>query len=171
MSPAARVLVAASLAVAAVLGLVALIDATRYRGEIDDAAGRTTVVFEVHAENHGDPAAAAAALWLTCASAHGPTATEGPVAVGEGTYRAALQPSLGEEARRRLRGCLQDLVVERAIGEVESMVNEPDLLLAGDGAGDDASRVAGAPASGAGPGTGAAAGPGSAPATRTPPVP
>lgn len=128
MSSGGRILVAGGLAVATAIGLVVLVDATQYRGEIDDAAGRTEVVFEVRTRHHGDPEAAAAALWLGCATAHGPSHVEGPVEIAPGTYRAALQPSLGEEARRRLRGCLHDVTVERATASVESMVNRPEPL-------------------------------------------
>ena len=128
MTPGGRILVAGGLALATAVGLVVLVDATQYRGEIESETGHTEVVFEVRTRHHGDPEAAAAALWLGCATAHGPSQVEGPTEIAAGTYRAALQPSLGEEARRRLRGCLHDITVERATASVGSMVNRSEPL-------------------------------------------
>jgi hypothetical protein len=145
VTPTTRVVVSGAVAAATLVGLVVLADATRYRGEIESADDRTTVVFEVRTRGHGEPEAAAAALWLTCATAHGPAATWGPDETGPATYRASLSPSLGEEARRRLRGCLADTTVERALGSVVTMVNEPIPAGAADDAVDGASPDAGAP--------------------------
>jgi hypothetical protein len=45
--------------------------------------------------------------------------------LGEGRYRALLQPAVGQHDERQLVGCLEDLTVERVLGDVESVRTLP----------------------------------------------
>jgi hypothetical protein len=46
-------------------------------------------------------------------------------AVGPGTYRFAVAPSLGEHGRERLLGCLNDLSIDRVKSHVDSVQDVP----------------------------------------------
>ncbi len=119
---ALRPLVLLAVAVAVVLGGVHLLrEATEYHGGAGVEA-QTTVLFSIRDNGfrHGDDFAATA-LWQTCIATIGWSGEDEPVAAGERTYRAVLRPSLPEDTRRRLRGCLEDLVVNHVKGNVVSM--------------------------------------------------
>jgi hypothetical protein len=45
--------------------------------------------------------------------------------LGYGRYRAVLQPAVGDNDERQLVGCLEDLTVERVLGDVESVRTLP----------------------------------------------
>ena len=63
---------------------------------------------------------AAAALWAVCAGQTRSRPTEDLTAGDDGRYRVVLAPAVGEHEERKLRGCLEDLTVERVLGDVES---------------------------------------------------
>jgi hypothetical protein len=114
----------AAVGVASVLGVIALADATKFEGEAADS-GSTRVVFSVSSKNYHHPEhEAAAALWYTCVSAVSWEESTPPRPVGdrdEGAYAAAVSPALGEDSRRRLRGCLEDATVDRISARVRSI--------------------------------------------------
>lgn len=106
-------------AVATVVGLVALADATKFEGEVDEG-GTTEIMFAVDTKGyHHGLDNAATSLWNVCIGtiswkeASGPTA-----ATDDGTFRATVHPSLGEDTSRRLRGCLEDATVDKVRGNV-----------------------------------------------------
>jgi hypothetical protein len=118
----------AVVAVVVVLGIQVLQEATEYHG---GAGGQeqTTVVFSLREKNfrHGDDFAAST-LWRGCVSTIGWNTENDPVAQGEPatrTYHAELHPSLPADTRRRLRGCLEDLVVNHIQGKVVTMTSGP----------------------------------------------
>lgn len=109
------VLVVAALTV---LGLVALADATKFEGE-QAADGETRVELAVRTTNyHHSLDDAASALWYACVGSVSWDELDPVEPIGDGTYVGAVRPSLGEDSTRRLRGCLEDLTVDRVLGEV-----------------------------------------------------
>lgn len=113
--------VAVAVAVAVIFGVHLLQEATEYHGDAG-AEAQTTVLFSIKDNDfgHGD-AFAATALWQTCIATIGWTGEDEPAPAGERTYRAVLRPSLPDDTRRRLRGCIEDLVVNHVKGNVVSM--------------------------------------------------
>ena len=46
-------------------------------------------------------------------------------ALGDGRYRVVLRPAVGDHDERKLVGCLEDLTVDRVLGDVESFRTLP----------------------------------------------
>ncbi|MCK9923049.1 hypothetical protein MXD61_14410 [Frankia sp. AgPm24] len=128
MTAGRSVIVLVVAAVAVLFGVQLLQEATEYHG----GAGqhdRTTVVFTVseRGNRHGDTFAAGA-LWHTCIATIGWDDQEDPTPQDNRpprTYQAVLHPSLPADTRRRLRGCLEDLVLSHIQGTVISMDSGP----------------------------------------------
>jgi hypothetical protein len=116
-----RWLVAAALAVAAVVAVGELGDLTQSRPDEVRADAVTELVLAVDVDRFGPgPDAAADALWGVCAaqtSSH-VEGGGGPEALGGGRYRLVLVPAVGHHERRKLVGCLEDLTIERVLGDV-----------------------------------------------------
>ena len=114
--------------VVTVLGVLALADATKFEGETE-GHGATQVLFEVEAKNyHHDLEDAAASLWFACVGAVNWEQSTAPEDIGDDVYRAAVQPALGEDSRRRFRGCLEDATLDKVRGDVERMETVPAVL-------------------------------------------
>lgn len=115
--------------VAGVVGIDALADATQNRPDRQaDPGSASAVTFEVDGRNFPHRQDPGQVLWVACQGTFG-SATLHLAEVGEGTYRATVQPALGEHAQRRLRGCLDDATVDRLSGHlvgVETLAR-PDL--------------------------------------------
>jgi hypothetical protein len=108
-------------AVVTVFGVLALADATKYRGGLGPEA-RTSVDFTVEVKHyHHDLEDAAASLWYACLSSVGWERVTPPVAVGGGRFSAEIRPGLPEDARRRFRGCMEDGTVDKVRGDVVRM--------------------------------------------------
>ncbi|ONH28682.1 hypothetical protein [Pseudofrankia asymbiotica] len=103
---------------AVLFGVHALEEATEYHGG-SGAAATTTVVFTVQEKqfSHGADLAATT-LWETCVGTLGWSDTSDPVRQADGSYQAEVHPSLPADTRRRLRGCLEDLTLDRIRGSV-----------------------------------------------------
>lgn len=106
---------------ATIVGLLLLSDATKYRG-VRHEGGETRVVFTVDTKryDHGD-AQAARVLWSACVGSVGWDDSTGPHPAANNRFVATVRPGLGEDSRRRLRGCLEDATVERVQGDVVAM--------------------------------------------------
>ena len=68
------------------------------------------------------PRRAAAALWAVCSAQtrSRPTGDGELRPLGDGRYRVVLTPAVGHHEQRKLVGCLEDLTVDRVVGDVES---------------------------------------------------
>lgn len=114
-------LVVAALAVAAFVVIGELGDLTQSRPDSvrDDAA--TELVLSVDEERFGPgETGAAAALWAVCAAQTRSRAIDGLRPLGEGRYRVVLTPAVGHHEQLKLIGCLEDLTIDRVVGDVES---------------------------------------------------
>jgi len=105
------------------VGVHLLEEATEYHGGAG-AAAATTVVFTVEGKRftHGADLAATT-LWETCVGTLTWSDASAPVRQDDGSYRAVLRPSLPADTRRRLRGCIEDLTLDRIKGSVTQISN------------------------------------------------
>lgn len=120
MTGARRVTVGFALVVLAAVAVVALAEATQNRPDSVDPASASTVVFKVEGREFMGRAEPGATLWAACqGSIESEALSLGQV--DDDTYRVDVQPALGENAERRLVGCLQDATVDRLAGQVVSI--------------------------------------------------
>ncbi len=108
----------------AIAGLVVgMAELTQNRPDVVRAGSRTTVSFTVDTRDvqRGDPAAAAA-LWAVCAGTVGGEVSTTPVAVAD-RWQVTIEPAIGEHGENRLVGCLEDLTIDRVIGDVVAVVS------------------------------------------------
>ncbi len=84
----------------------------------------TELVVSVKQDRFGPGQAGAAdALWAVCAAQTSSRALgdEGLEPIGDDLYRVVLAPAIGHHAELKLVGCLQDLTIDRVLGDVESV--------------------------------------------------
>ena len=112
-------------AIGFVVGLVALAalvfgmaEVTQNRPDEVRAGSQTTVTFTVATRDvqRGEPAAAGA-LWAVCAGTVGGEVSLAPDRVDE-SWQVTITPAIGEHGENRLVGCLEDLTVDRVVGDV-----------------------------------------------------
>ena len=131
-----RVLALLVVAGATVIGLLLLSDATKYQG-LRHEGGETRVVFTVDTKRYQhSPLDAARSLWSACVGSVGWEESIGPVHGPRDRFVSTVRPGLGEDSRRRLRGCLEDAAVDRISGHVVSMPTSPGLSPGGSPPGD-----------------------------------
>ena len=106
-----------ALAVAGLVGLLALMDATQNRPD-DPAPGSTsTVAFTLSTRDFpGGQTTAANTLVAVCAATVDGSVSA-PAASGD-EWLVTITPALGEHGRKRLEGCLEDVTLDRVIGHV-----------------------------------------------------
>lgn len=110
MKRALVALVVAGLALVVVIGLA---EATQNRHDTDRHDGTTTLVLHVSTKRGFDERAAANSLWAACQPTVLANRLVGLDALPDGEHLSlAVAPALGEHARRRLVGCLEDATVD-----------------------------------------------------------
>jgi hypothetical protein len=127
-----RVLVLVGLLAVTIIGVDHIADATQTREDVRHGDQATEVVIDLDAQNYRQPLATGAnALWATCsATVAGNLTDDGIVDQGNGRFRFAVHPSLGEHGKERLLGCVRDLTVERLrahLVSVHDVAYEPAL--------------------------------------------
>lgn len=117
----------AAIAVFAGLAIGELAERTQDRPDQPVQAAASTLVLEA-STNDGVPAdPLAQRLWEYCRGSTRPYLQQGGLtSIGGGRYAVVVQPALGEHAMRRLRGCLQDSVVDHGRFKVVSAQPEDD---------------------------------------------
>ena len=120
-----RTVATLALVLALVGGLFVVREATQNRPDPVVAGSETTIDFTVdtHRFQRGEPAAAIA-LWSVCSSTIGGTVSPVPEANG-GAWRVVVTPSIGEHGENRLVGCLEDVTIDRVIGDVVAITTVP----------------------------------------------
>jgi hypothetical protein len=103
-------------------------DLTQTRSDHVAAGSRSEIVLEVHTRDYHQPDGDAARnLWAACSGTtnHRLVGDDAFVPAGDHAVRFSVAPGLGEHARRRLVGCLDDTTLDRIKGNVVSvrMVN------------------------------------------------
>jgi len=122
-----RVLVLVAVAAAVVGFLIGLASMTKTVSDRVPPGSSSIVTFDVDIRRypHGK-AEAAAVVWAACQGTTHSRATPDGVVAADGRFRVQVRPALGEHARRRLLGCLQDMTVDRIRAHVHSI----ELVLA-----------------------------------------
>lgn len=104
------------------VGIDYLSDLTQNRP--DRVARNTTsqVVFRMSARNGEATMRQAQGLWGACQGTvrRHELAEPGVTALGGGRFQFLTQPALGKHAWRRLKGCIEDLTLDRALATVVS---------------------------------------------------
>jgi hypothetical protein len=121
-----------AITVAVVATLVLLVgelgDLTQSRPDLVRHDAATEIVLTVDEDRFAPGQdAAATALWSVCAGQTSSRVTgDGALApIAGGRYRVVLRPAVGDNERRKLVGCLEDITVDRVMGDVESFRTVP----------------------------------------------
>ncbi len=127
MKRSTATLAAAGLVVAGVLTVDALGDLTQTRPDPPRPGWRSEVLFEVRARDPAHrPPDLAARLWASCQhTAERTILAPGIVSLGGDVAKVVVRPSLGQHARQRLTGCLEDVTLDRAKGRVLAIRHFP----------------------------------------------
>ena len=123
-----RALLLLGLIVVAVAGIDWLADLTQNRPDPELPGSRSEVVLDVTVRHHWSPAElnTAQGLWGACQhTAFRRLVEPGIMEVGEGRFRVVTEPSLGDNAWRRLKGCLEDITVDRVKADIVSKRDYP----------------------------------------------
>ena len=102
-------------------GLDRLADATQNRPDVlaPDSAGRIVLDVEWRDRPELDPTVGATSLWAACTQQVGTTyRLTGVTRIDGGRVELLVRPAVGKYAERRLRGCLEDGVVDAVQAEV-----------------------------------------------------
>lgn len=112
-----RFVIHVALAIAGLVGVVALMNATQNRPD-DPAPGSTSIVaFTVSTRDFpGGETTAVNTLVAVCAATVDSVVSP-PVPSGD-TWGVTITPALGEHGRKRLEGCLEDVTLDRVVGHV-----------------------------------------------------
>ena len=114
-------LVGAAVLVVGSVAVDQLADLTQTRPD-HPVADSMEIVFDVSTRNPRRPALQAAqGLWGACQGTIYRGTGAGDVAVDGQRARVVVHPALGDHGRRRLRGCLEDVTVDRVKAHVVHM--------------------------------------------------
>lgn len=119
-----------AVAVLAAMGaaVVALAEATQNRPDPVLDGSVTTVEFRVSTRRYfNGEDAAASALWAACSGTVRGDLSLLPEAVpgADGVWRVSIAPAIGEHGENRLVGCLEDMTVDRILGDVVALRTRP----------------------------------------------
>ncbi len=123
-----RRLLLLGLVVATVAGIDWLADLTQNRPDQVLPGSRSEVVLDVTVRHHFDPGrlTTAQGLWGACQhTAFRRLVGPGMVEIGEGRFHVVTEPALGDNAWRRLKGCLEDITVDRIKADIVSKRDFP----------------------------------------------
>jgi hypothetical protein len=116
-----RVLVGLAVAGGAVVAVDVLADYTQTRPD-RKLGERMEIVFDVSTRNPKRPALQAAqGLWGACQGTIYRRADAGDVAVEGRRARVVVHPALGQYGQRRLKGCLEDVTIDKVKADVVAM--------------------------------------------------
>lgn len=119
-----RLVTAVAFVALAVVGVVALAEATQNRPDVRVENSSSALTMAVKNRDGAAGIVEAQALWAVCNRTTRVTRLVVPLeTVGSGTYLLSLQPALGDHARRRLVGCIEDTTLDGLIGDVVSLTH------------------------------------------------
>lgn len=119
-----RVAGAVALVLVGVLFVDQLADLTQTRPERVRRDYATRITMEVRNRRDRPSILAAEALWATCRWRMRRMVVDTEIqAVGDYRFEVTITPELGATGRRRLKGCIEDVTLDRIKGNVVSMVD------------------------------------------------
>jgi len=107
-----------ALGVATVVAVMGLAEATQDRRDGPNPGTRSEVVLDVETRDGFERDVAAQGLWATCQQTVENKRLESFEALGDGRFSIIVEPAIGENAERRLVGCLEDFTIDRVLGNV-----------------------------------------------------
>ena len=117
-----RLIAQLAFAVAGLVGLFALMEATQNRPDDPRPGSTSTVAFTLSTRDFpGGESTAANTLVAVCAATVDGSTISPPAPSGDAAddaWRVTITPALGEHGRKRLEGCLEDVTLDRVIGHV-----------------------------------------------------
>ncbi|HEX7135883.1 MAG TPA: hypothetical protein VF228_25115 [Iamia sp.] len=117
----ALTIVGAAVAGVVVMGLMA---ATQNRPDPRIAGTSSDVTFDVRVGSRpGGEEIAAHSLWAVCAATLG-SVDVGPLEPDEGAWTAHVEPAVGDNAYKRLHGCIEDLTIPRVRGDLHAVTSD-----------------------------------------------
>ena len=120
-----RLAIVVAVIAAAVVAVSHLSDLTQSRPDAVRADSVTELVVAVNEDRFAPGQDAAAnALWAVCSaqtSSRVVGASDGLESLGGDRYRVRLRPALGRHGELKLVGCLEDLTIDRVLGDVKSV--------------------------------------------------
>ena len=130
---AIRAFVAVAVAVGALGGLQAVdlvADATQTRSDpTRPGSSELTMAVEIKGRVAGADETAEA-LWVACRNVlNRRVRASAPLHLGDGVYRMAIAPAIGDHARRRLIGCLEDATLDRVSADVLELRHRPAVAV------------------------------------------
>jgi hypothetical protein len=119
--------IGAVITVGAVGGVDVLGDLTQTRPDQSDRDGATQIDLAIDAKpGAGNLHFVADGLWGSCqGTVKRRLQADGWVETAPGRFRGTVYPALGEHARQRLTGCLEDATLDRVIADVVKMERVP----------------------------------------------
>ena len=106
-------------------GVFAMREATQNRPDPVVDGSETTIDFTVDTQRfRRGETAGAATLWAVCSATIGGDITPVPAPV-DGAWRVSVTPAIGEHGENRLVGCLEDLTVDKVVGDVVAITSTP----------------------------------------------
>lgn len=125
-----RVIAYLALAVAVVVGIGALMNATQNRPDDPPPGSKSSLAFTVSTHDFpGGPQTAARTLMAVCAATVDdsiisvPAPAPASADAADRAFHVTITPALGEHGRKRLEGCLEDVTLDRVIGHVTAVRN------------------------------------------------
>jgi hypothetical protein len=118
-----RIVLMVAVVIAGAMAVDELSDLTQSRPDPVNDAAVTELVVAVEEDRFGTGIDGAAdALWAVCAAQTSSLVAGGAGLdrIDDGRYRAVLEPAVGHHEEKKLVGCLEDLTVDRVMGDVES---------------------------------------------------
>lgn len=113
-----------ALVLVGVLFVDQLADLTQTRPERVRRDYATRITMEVRNRRDRPSILAAEALWTTCRWRMRRMVVDTEIqAVGDYRFEVTITPELGATGRRRLKGCIEDVTLDRIKGNVVSMVD------------------------------------------------
>ena len=110
------------IAVAGIVGVFAMMEATQNRPDDPPPGSSSTLAFTVSTRDFpGGEQTAARTLMAVCAMTVDDATITVPAPAPEAAddaWHVTITPALGEHGRKRLEGCLEDVTLDRVIGHV-----------------------------------------------------
>jgi hypothetical protein len=112
--PVGRMLGTTILVVVAAASVIALAGATKSRPDVIREGTSSEITLQIFGDSHISPTSAAVRLWEAC-SGTVPSAVDARSFEGSGrtSVTIGLEPALGPDGERRLRGCLEDATLDK----------------------------------------------------------
>jgi hypothetical protein len=107
------------------LGIFGLLQLTKNEPDPIVPGSRSEIVLSVATKPPLTERQGAASLWAICLLRAHQHRLVGQHEDGDGDLVYVVQPALGEHARRRVVGCLEDATIERVLGDVREVRTRP----------------------------------------------